>query len=80
MQSPSLELGRSFLPGRVRNLNTFVSRTAKAIGEHPDVAAEIALAATDHLLDLVDRPTQLRNALSQLVIASCRARDESTQP
>jgi len=78
MHSPSLELGRSFLPGRANTLTSFVSRTASAIKRNPDVAAEIALAATDHLLDSFQAPAELRTALSQLVNESCIARDEST--
>lgn len=78
MQSPSLELGRSFLPDRGIAINSFVSHTATAIKRNPDVAAEIALAATDHLLGNFPTSTELRIALSQLVSASCKARDEST--
>lgn len=78
MQSPSLELGRSFLPGRNTTVTSFVNRTAIAIKRNPDVAAEIALAATDRLLDDLPASPELRIALSQLVSESCKARDEST--
>lgn len=78
-QSPSLALGRSFLPGRASNLTNFVSRTASAIRRNPDVAAEITLAATDRLLEDLQAPAELKTALSRLVSASCRARDESLQ-
>ena len=78
MQSPSLMLGRSFLPGRVNNINSFVSQAASAIERNPDVAAEISLAATAQLLAKFQVPAELRYALSQLVSESCKARDIST--
>jgi hypothetical protein len=78
MHSPSLVLGRSFLPGQLNNVTSFVSRAASAIKRNPDVAAEITLAATEHLLENFRTPAELHTALSQLVSESCKARDEST--
>lgn len=77
MNSPSMVLGQSYLPVRSQNVATFVAKTALAIKTHPDVAAEITLAATDRLLEQFQAPADLRNALSRLVSESCRARDLS---
>lgn len=79
MNSPSMVLGQSYLPVRSQNVATFVAKTAQAIKTHPDVAAEITLAATNRLLDQFQAPADLRNALSRLVSESCKARDQSLQ-
>jgi len=77
--SPSLILGYSFLPSRVTSdFAFFIRRTANAVKRNPDVAVEITLAATAHLLENLEAPAELRRALSQLVSESCKARDAST--
>ena len=82
MQSPSLVIGRSYLPCQNKstsnNIHIFVSRTVSVIKKNPDIAAEIVLAATDQLLDRLSIPIELKSALAQLIDESCKARDAST--
>jgi hypothetical protein len=81
MQSPSLELGRSYLPGHFSDVSKFVARAARAIRRHPDCSADIALAAMSHLIESSQVPAEsLRDALQSFVRASALARDQSTTP
>lgn len=77
-ESASIVLGSSFLPSKISNCSSFVSRAAMAIRRNPDCAAEITLAASKQLLETQQDPSRLRTTLLQLIDASCKARDEST--
>lgn len=78
--SHSLVIGRSFLPASCKDIDRFVRKTASAIKNNPDCAADITLAATIQLIELtaMKTPPDLRDAFSLLVSESCKARDEST--
>lgn len=80
VKSHSLAVGHSYLPARINNIPKFITSVRGAIVQHPDVAAEILLAATDRLhrrFSSQENGTALMNALLRLVQESCLARDQS---
>lgn len=77
--SPSLVLGRSFLPSSSIHTKAFVTRTVLQIRNNPDVAADITLAAASEMVDKIPSK-DLGLALSRLIEESCKARDHSTRP
>lgn len=76
--SPTLVVGRSYLPDSCVSGPEFVASAAEAIALHPGAAADIAIAAADRLvLDLAGEPERLRAMLAALIEAACAARDNS---
>ena len=82
MQSACLTVGCSFLPPTsIHTLDNFVSQAAHQIGEHPDAAADIGLAAAAELLNVRElQGPGLHKAFADLINASCKARDQSLRP
>ncbi|AOZ11130.1 hypothetical protein [Cupriavidus malaysiensis] len=76
--SVSLTMGMSYLPHPSVSTPAFIAAAATAIGDNPKIAMDIALAATDHLLNRAPVSDEvLRAAMALLVSEATQARDDA---
>ena len=79
-ESPCLSIGRSLIPRASKNMDRFCSGAANAMLIHPELAADICLAATERLMqDTTQGASSLRINMEKLILQLCIARDQSTQ-
>lgn len=77
MVSQSLVIGHSFLPVAPLDVDQLIDQAATASEQNPEVATEIALAATDEVLRRCGSQAILCSTMKTMVERLCRARDHS---
>lgn len=80
MTSVCIEIGRGFLPAASENLtdDQLIEKAAQAVERHPEVAAEISLAAIDSTLARLGAGhLPLAQRIERALNSLCKARDIS---
>jgi hypothetical protein len=79
MSTSCIDIGRGFLPqAETATDDQLIDQAAKAVERHPEVAAEISLAAVDSTLTRLGAGhPSLAQKLKSLLDSLCKARDVS---
>lgn len=82
LNSSSLNLGRSLIPANCKNVSRFATGAVNAMKDHPELAAEICIAATEKIISdpeaLSGGIEQLRTSMNVLFNCLCSELDRNS--